>query len=325
MPLRGWHVRHFVVCCALVCAVPARARAEEPAAKALFDQGKTLFAEGNYGEACAKLEASFKLAALSSTRGLLGACYEKTGRLASAWVAYRDAAAIAERQGHAERAAAAREKAAELAPRLAHVTIDATAVRTIANSRVTIDGTDQPSAALGTELPIDAGPHVIEAIAADHRPWQRTIDIEDGERHTVVIDPLLPDPTRHQQLERIIGDERRVAQRRQVLAYSLFAAGGVSLGVGVALSLLARSEWHRAKDAGCTASGVCPTDAGRRDVDGAARKADLATYIGGAGLLFAGAGLVVHLTSPRPRTAAELRLAPSVAPSAASLSLEGRF
>src|SRR6188474_1578744 len=100
-------MRRIVVCCVLACAVPLVAHADEPAAKALFDQGKTLFAEGKYGEACAKLEASFKLAALSSTRGLLGACYEKVGRLASAWAAYRDSAAIADRTGNGERAAAA--------------------------------------------------------------------------------------------------------------------------------------------------------------------------------------------------------------------------
>ena len=110
-----------VVCVAVMSVAPAYA--DDAAAKALFDQGKTLFAEGKYGEACAKLEASFKLSALSSTRGLLGVCYEKVGKLASAWAAYRDSAAIADRQGHAERAQAARDKAAELEPKLAKLAI----------------------------------------------------------------------------------------------------------------------------------------------------------------------------------------------------------
>src|SRR3954470_2586769 len=104
------------------------ARADDAAAKALFDQGKTLFAEGKYGEACQKLEASYAMNKLSGTGGLLGACFEKLGRVASAWAAYRASAAIAERQGNSERAAAARASAAELEPKLAWLTIDASAV-----------------------------------------------------------------------------------------------------------------------------------------------------------------------------------------------------
>jgi tetratricopeptide (TPR) repeat protein len=96
-------------------------------AKVLFDEGKTLFAEGKYGAACEKLDASFKLSRLSSTRGLLAACFETIGKLASAWVAYRDSAAIAEKQGNAERAQAAREKAAELEPKLAWLTLETAA------------------------------------------------------------------------------------------------------------------------------------------------------------------------------------------------------
>lgn len=318
-------MKRLLLCCVVAWGVPQVARADEPAAKALFDQGKTLFAEGKYGEACEKLEASFKLAALSSTRGLLGACYEKVGRLASAWVAYRDSAAIAERQGFVERATAAREKATELEPKLARVTIDTSAVRTLPGVRVTIDGTEQPRAALGSELPIDAGPHVFEATAQDHKAWTTTVDIEDGERQTVVVEPLVSDPTRRLLIEQRVADERQIARRRKLIAYGLLAGGGAGVGVSVTLALLARSQWHRARDAGCTDGGLCPTGAGTRDVDGAALKADLATYIGGAGLLLAGAGLVVHLTSPTPRTAAELELAPSITPSAAGVSLQGRF
>lgn len=313
------------MCCALVCTAPRAARADDAAAKALFDQGKALFNEGRYGEACAKLEGSFKLAALSSTRGLLGACYEKVGRLASAWAAYRDSAAIADRQGNAERATASREKAAELEPKLARLTIDASAVRTVPGMKVTVDDTEQPPAALGAELPIDEGPHVITATAEDYKPWKATIEIQDGERKRIVVEPLLPDPTRRLLIEQRLADDRRVAHRRKQIAYGLLGTGAVGIGVSVTLGLLSRSQWHRAQDAGCNDDGICPTDAGTRDVDGAALKADLATYVGGVGLLLAGAGVFVYVTSPKPRTEAELKVTPSITPQAASLVLQGRF
>ncbi len=318
-------MRWLVVCCALVCTAPRVARADDAAAKALFDQGKALFSEGRYGEACAKLEGSFKLAALSSTRGLLGACYEKVGRLASAWAAYRDSAAIADRQGNAERATAAREKAAELEPRLARVTIDASAVRNVPGIKVLLDDIEQPAAALGIELPIDDGPHLITAAAEDYKPWKATIDIQDGERKRIVVEPLVPDPTRRLLIEQRLADERRVAHRRQQIAYGLIGGGAVGLGVAVTLGVLSRSQWHRAQDAGCTDDGICPTDASTRDVDGAALKADVATYLGGVGLLLVGAGVFVYVTSPKPRTEAELKVTPSITSSAASVVLQGRF
>jgi hypothetical protein len=325
VPLRGRHVRRIVLCCLLAGLSVRVARADDAAAKVLFDQGKTLFAEGRYGEACAKLEGSFKLAALSSTRGLLGACYEKVGRLASAWAAYRDSAAIADRAGNGERAAAAREKAAELEPRLARMTIDASAVREVPGVSVRIDGIVQPQAALGSELPIDAGPHVIEATAVDYTAWKTTTDLEDGDRKTIVVAPLVADPTRRLSIEHRVADERRASHRRTLIAVGLVGGGGVAVGVAVTLGLIARSQWHRAQDAGCTDGGRCPTDASAHDVDGAALKADLATYVGGAGVLLVGAGLLVHVISPKPRTRAELELTPSLTPSAATLVLEGRF
>lgn len=313
------------MCCALLCSAPRAARADDAAAKALFDQGKALFSEGRYGEACGKLEASFKLAALSSTRGLLGACYEKVGRLASAWAAYRDSAAIADRQGHGERATAAREKAAELEPRLARLTIDASAVRNVPGVKVMLDDIEQPSAALGTELPIDDGPHLITTAAEDYKPWKATIDIQNGQRTRIVVEPLVADPTRRLLIDQRVADERRVAHRRQQVAYGLIGGGAVGLGVAVTLGLLSRSQWHRARDAGCTDDGICPTDASTRDVDGAALKADVATYLGGAGLLLVGAGIFVYATTPKPRPRAELEVTSSITPTAASLVLQGRF
>ena len=323
MPLRRRHVRALFALVVILAAAPAHA--DDAAAKALFDQGKTLFAEGKYGEACAKLEASFKLSALSSTRGLLGACYEKIGKLASAWAAYRDSAAIADRQGHAERAQAAREKAAELEPKLARVTIDATAVTKTPGIKITIDGAEQPMAAMGSELPIDAGPHVLKAFAEDYKPWQTTIDIQDGERQKIAIAALVGDPTRRQMIEQRVAEERAIARRRKLIAYGLLGGGGISLGVAITLGTLARSQWQDAKAAGCDSDGNCTTEAGKQAVNGAAFKADVATYVGAAGILLVGAGVFVYVTSPKPRSEAELRLVPTASPSSAGVVLEGSF
>ena len=301
------------------------ARADDAAAKALFDEGKTLFAEGQFGKACAKLEASWKQAQLSGTRGLLGLCYEKLGRFASAWAAYRDSADIAARQGNADRAATARAAAAELLPKLAYVTIDASALAGVPKVKVTIDGTEFELKGLGSPIPVDSGQHLVEATANDYTPWKHTIDIQDTEKQQLAIPKLVEDPTRRLLLEARLRDEQQIAHRRKRIALALTAGGGGALVVATTLGVLAYRQWGSAKDAGCSGSGACPTSAGKADVNGAALKADLATYIGAGGLALVGAGVFVYLTSPKPREKRELELTPSIGPGAAGLVLGGRF
>ncbi|HEY5920804.1 MAG TPA: hypothetical protein VIV11_04000 [Kofleriaceae bacterium] len=307
-------MRALAVICTLWFTV-APARADDAAAKALFDQGKTLFAEGKYGEACAKLEASFKLSQLSSTRGLLGACYEKVGKLASAWVAYRDSAAIAERQGHAERAQAAREKAAELEPKLAKLAIDTTAAKPVTGLEVTIDGVVQPSAALDQPLPIDGGPHVIAADAKGYKKWQSTVDIVDGEQQKTAVPMLVADP---KELEAPSVD--RTMSRRRKIGLAVGGGGVLLLGASGAFGLLAISSWD---SSGCNKdTRVCDDAAAQEQGRSAATRADIATGLGIAGVAVLGAGLAIFLTAPKYESA---QITPVIGRDGAAVLVEGRF
>ncbi len=92
-----------------VCAVatlllaPARASAESAAdqakAEALFGEGRRLLAASRFAEACPKFVESQRLDPAIGTQLNLGDCYEKTGRTASAWAVFRDAAAEAQKGG----------------------------------------------------------------------------------------------------------------------------------------------------------------------------------------------------------------------------------
>ena len=286
-------MRALSVLCVVVMAVPP-AHADDAAAKVLFDQGKTLFAEGKYGEACAKLEASFKLSALSSTRGLLGACYEKVGKVASAWAAYRDSAAIAERQGHAERAQAAREKASELEPKLAKLAIDTSAAKAVLGLEVTIDGVVQPMAALDQPLPIDGGPHVIAADAKGYKKWQTTVDIVDGEKQQTAVPMLVADPA---ELEAPSVDRAMSRQRKIALGVT---AGGVGLlAVSGVFGVLAKVGLDSAD---CDSSGTCTSTADEAKIDSARTKAHIATAFSIAGVAAVGTGVVLWLRAPKYET-----------------------
>src|SRR3954468_2190760 len=74
----------------------AQDASSQAAAQALFEQARKLMADGKFPEACPKLAESQRLDPGAGTLLNLGHCYEKSGRTASAWVTFKDAAAAAD-------------------------------------------------------------------------------------------------------------------------------------------------------------------------------------------------------------------------------------
>jgi hypothetical protein len=303
-------------------ALPGTARADDDAAaSALFDEGKALFAAGRYGAARDRLEASYELSPLSGTAGLLAACHERTGKLASAWARYRDAAVLAERSGNHERAAIASAKAADLEPRLARLRIDRPA-GALEGLVITRNDSRVPDAALGRPMPVDAGTYTLAATAPGHQAWSQTITIRDGERRTIAVPPLESPPVVIEQ--RPGPTPRRPAQKWIGLAIA--GVGGAAMAAGGGFGLAASSAWNDAKDAGCSGDGVCPDDSSRERARTAGSRADLATglVIGGVGAV--AAGLIVYFTAPDGREQAPVAgVSASVAGGRVTVGLEGRF
>jgi hypothetical protein len=166
--------------------------ADSAAAQALFDQGKQLMAEGKYSEACPKLEESQRLDPTSGTLINLADCYEKEGKLATAWTTFLDAATAANRAGNTEREQAARERAQALAPVLPKIVITVAGGDKTPGLEIKRDGTTVGMAQWGTPIPADEGQHKVTATAPGRRPWETTATIKaNGE--TVRVDvPELP-------------------------------------------------------------------------------------------------------------------------------------
>src|SRR5688572_17218152 len=86
------------------------------AATVLFDEAIKALDAGRFDEACPKLAKSQELAPSGGTLLALGDCYERSRRVASAWVAFREAASRAAAAGKADAEAGALERARRLEP-----------------------------------------------------------------------------------------------------------------------------------------------------------------------------------------------------------------
>src|ERR1051325_9814246 len=88
----------------LVCGVAAAQPSDSTAlAEQLFNEGRALAKANNWTAACPKFEQSLRYDPALGTRLNLATCYEKTGRLASAWSLYRESAGFAAKEGGTKR------------------------------------------------------------------------------------------------------------------------------------------------------------------------------------------------------------------------------
>lgn len=318
-------------------AAAAHAQSDEATrrADALFEEGRTLVEARRFAEACPKFEESQRLDPGLGTLLNLAACYEETGKLASAWTAFRSAEEQARAAGEKKREQIAAERARALEARAARLTITLAPGERPPGFAVTRDGAPVAALDFGRRLPVDPGLIVIEATAPGHRPFRIEVEVS-GEKVAREVDiPLLevgeapaagggdvtlPGGSGGGAGGPIDapGGERR-PRRKVALIVGGVGAAGVIAGVGLGLS--ARSAYH---DVGCTAGDGPPRGCSadeESDIASARSRGNLGTIIGGVGVAALAAGAVLWLTAPVEGVA----IAPAVGAGGASVSLRGRF
>ena len=285
----------------------ASAQVEDRAsAERLFDEGRRLLDTGMTAEACAKFEASERLDAAVGTLLNLADCYERRGKIASAWSTYRAATSLGLSRGDLGRAAFAKKRAEALQPRLSTLTIRVTAPER--GLIVRRDGATVEPGAWGTPLPVDAGSHVVEVSAPAKTTWSQTVDIVGERSETVVpVGALAPAPpvadsapSSTPSSTAAVGTQSQSASTGSTLR--VFggvgaALGVVGLGLGGYFSLRAKSTWSDAHPH-CDANNVCD-DAGYELNQSARSMGNAATASFAAGGTLLLGGLAAIFFSPR--------------------------
>jgi hypothetical protein len=179
----------------LSVAPRAHAQAEDrAAARALFDEGRKLASEGQYAAACPKFEAAAKVYTSAGILLNLADCYEKTGRTASAWTEFGEAASVATRTSRPSDAAEATRRQGALQSALTYLVVRV--AREVPGLVVKADGAVLARAAWGTSIPVDPGSHEIRADAPGYDPWRGSIDAsKPGQTASVEVPELRSSPS----------------------------------------------------------------------------------------------------------------------------------
>ncbi len=343
----AWLLAPVISFGALALSLSADAQAQtsaaaKAAAETLFDEGKQLLQDGKLKEACPKFEHSQAIDPAVGTMLYLAECYERSGKTASAWASYREAASAAQELGQSDRADIARKRAAKLEPQLSRVTIVVAPGNKL--DGFTLMQGDKPvdAALFNVPIPMDPGEHVIQASAPGHNSWQTTLKVAaTAERQTLHIPPLQPvavepvaapepspAPTPAPETERPLppatAQDSSDGSGQRTLGVVVGGVGLVGIGVGAMFGLQAKDKDDEAAEF-CEAE-RCFDERGQSasdDAQSAALIANISYGVGAAALI---GGVILYLTAPDGADeSAALNVAPALDEDTAGFNLWGTF
>jgi len=340
-------LRCILVIAVLGAAAPARAGGPEAAAaEQAFDKGRELMKSGLYNEACEAFDQSERLDPQIGTLYNLAGCWEKVGKLASAWTAYRE---VAQRDTNGTRRKAADEHAKALAPRMPKLVIKISAP--VAGMSVMLNGSDVTKL-VGIETPMDLGTYAINVRAPGMQGWggQASL-VEEGKLVSVVVPPLLkegekpvvktttpppptkdivktqPEPKPLPEGPVQVQPEEGGGNKHGTIAIVTGVAGGVALVGGLAVGAMAKSKLSEAEML-CGADHMCDdqkmTDDANALLASSRTRGNISTGLVAAGVVGLVASGVLWWTgrdSGEPHTA----VAPIVTTTSAGLAITGSF
>jgi hypothetical protein len=229
----------YLLAISLAFGVTTPARADNASlAEALFRDARAAVRAGDYAAACPKFAESQRLDPSPGTLLNLGLCEEHEVRIASAWAHFR--AAAEQLPSGDPRVRFATEHANALEPRVPHLRLalppDASTAKTVS---ILLDGVALESASLGVPLPVDPGPHAIEA-KTDAGVAVRSITVAEGETKDATIE--LPSPPQLSDASAPPAQMRAHSSARSTAGWALVATGGVGVAASLVLGGLVLKE-----------------------------------------------------------------------------------
>jgi hypothetical protein len=223
---------------AALVAAPAHAHAQSALdterAERLFREATVLVDKGAYAEACPRLEESQRLDPALGTQFNLALCYERIGRLGSAYRNLRAVERLARASGKSGRAEIAASRLQELRGRTPHLVIEVHDV----DASVKVDGDIVDPGDLRFYA-VDPGDHQITVTAPAKEPWQTRVraSMPTGEAGgEIAIDvPALARPIGP---ARVVTIREQGQDARRTIGFVLGGVGVVATAIGAVTGVI---------------------------------------------------------------------------------------
>jgi tetratricopeptide (TPR) repeat protein len=326
---KRWAVRSTLMCSAFstLCVAPASARAQAPAAdnealkkaREQFGQALALQTGGDWAGALALLKEVAAVKPTPQVRFNIALCEERLGRLVAALGDYELAASDAQ----AEKADQVRQEVdarlESLRARVPRVVVSRGEGADAAT--ISLDGVSLGDSVLNAPLPVDPGPHVVEATGAGYQPFKQSFRVAEQQNFTVQVKleptPIIP--------ELVAPVPRAAPQNMRTAGYIVGGAGIASLIASGAMFYL-RHNAISDLDQQCGPDRRSCPDSARNTVDRGklyTTLGDVTLAVGAVGL---GVGAILVVVGGHSSEQASLAIAPgAVGANAGGASLVGRF
>jgi serine/threonine-protein kinase len=321
-------IRRPVPALVAVLALASPAWAEGPtdqtAGAALFQEAKQLAGAGDFAQACPKFAEAQRLFPTAGTLLNLGNCYEKLGKIASAWGAFKEAEVTARNQKDADREQEASRRAEALAAQRAKLAVNVPPAARVPGFELRRDGTLLGEGQWGSALPIDTGTHTFEAKAPGRKTWSTWVRVEtNGSSATIEVPVLDPAPAEAEVAAPFWNGQRTAGVVVGGLGLVGVVVGAVTGGLALAKASSAKPHCQPLADAtACDPTGLSLRSDGRT----LANVANVALAVGGAAVIGA---VVLVATAPsagtKPAAARWLQFGPMLGANGSGLSIQGAW
>lgn len=336
----------FASVCMVRDAAAQVSEQDKATATALFLEAKAMMEAGQIEPACSKLAESQRLDPGGGTLLNLALCHEAQGRLATAWTEFKEAVALAKRDGRRDRVSFAQQHIEAIEPRLSRLALVVPEDARVVGLEVRRNGSVVGMATWGSEIPVDGGAYVFEASAPGFQAWKTDVTVSpERDRKSVTVPRLVampalvpsavapapgaspaavtraaPAPTETGRTAQPAPDRR--ADGPGVVPFAIGGLGLASLAVGTYFGVRAFKLDNKSDDE-CRA-GAC-TSQGIEWNDEARLSADISTVTCALGIAAVGVSAWLLASGSSPEKTGRPRVAAGVAPGTATVVFRGAF
>ncbi len=291
-------------------------------ARARFQQATELEQAGNYTQALEAFREVGQVRMTPQVRYHIGFCEEKLGKLLTALGGYelamQEAASV-----DPSFVKEVEERIVQLKARIPKLTV--TRGKSATSGRIEIDGVSVGENSLGSPMPFDPGPHLVEVKLGETTRFSETVSLAEGDAKELVIEFPAEAPAPAGAVEKPAEKDQGPAKKSGgALPWIIGGVGVAGLAAGGVFFLMKQGKVSELEDACGPGGNSCPPE--KQSTYDDAKTYNTLSMVGvGVGVVGVGIAATMLLTQKSSAPKAGYYVAPAVGPGSGGVAAFGRF